>query len=256
MRLFQPPPDEVLHVDTTTTPPEENARTIFEVLRRRQNRSSDQTTDHSSAECGGAASADLLGRACWAWPPIRLCPHSQVASILVMSIDVRQVELDDVPSLQRNCFTLNTIEQTRANVESALRKSESGEGTSLVGVRGGEVLGNVSVTRNAHRLQRHRAHLGGFVIHPSAQGQGLARALTAAAAQWAAERGCKTLELDCRGGTHAEEAYRGLGFREWGRLPMGFIEEAGTFDQVCFYLVISEWLVSGQSVITALGERS
>ncbi|HVM09095.1 MAG TPA: GNAT family N-acetyltransferase [Acidimicrobiales bacterium] len=159
-----------------------------------------------------------------------------------MNVDVRQVELDDVASLQRNCFSLTTVDQTRASVEAALMKATSGEGTSLVAVRGDEVVGNVTVTRNAHRLQRHRAHLGGFVIHPAAQGHGLARALTAAAAEWASERQCTILELDCRGGTHAEEAYRGLGFREWGRLPAGLIEEAGTFDQVCFYLVIADWL--------------
>ncbi len=161
-----------------------------------------------------------------------------------MSIEVREVELEDVESLQRNCFSLNTVEQTRANVESALMKAKSGEAISLVAVRRDDIVGNVSVTRNAHRLQRHRAHLGGFVIHPSAQGQRLARTLTSAAARWAAERGCSILELDCRGGTHAEDAYRGLGFREWGRLPDGFIEEAGTFDQVCFYLVISDWLAA------------
>jgi hypothetical protein len=80
-----------------------------------------------------------------------------------MNIGVRQVELDDAESLQRNCFSLTTIEQTRANVEAALTKATSGEGTSLVAVRRDEVVGNVTVTRNAHLLQRHRAHLGGLL---------------------------------------------------------------------------------------------
>ena len=151
------------------------------------------------------------------------------------------MRLEDVESLQRNCFSLNTVEQTRSMVEAAMAKRDAGEGTLLVAARDAEVLGNVTVTRNAHRLERHRAHLGGFVIHPDAQGQGLARQFVAAAATWARDHGCSLLELGCRGGTHAEEAYRGLGFIEWGRLPGGFVEEAGTFDQVCFYADIDEW---------------
>ena len=95
-----------------------------------------------------------------------------------MIIEIREVELKDVASLQQNCFSLNTVDQTRANVEAALAEAAASEGTSIVAVQDEQVLGNVSVTRNAHRLQRHRAHLGGFVIHPSAQKQGLARRLT------------------------------------------------------------------------------
>lgn len=161
-----------------------------------------------------------------------------------MSVDIREVELGDAASLQRNCFSLNTVEQTWANVGAALANAARGEGTSLVAVRDGEVIGNVSVSRNVHRLERHRAHLGGFVIHPSAQGQGVARRLTVAAARWAAGHGCHILEVACRGGTRAEDAYRGLGFTEWARLPAGYVEGAGTFDQVGFHLRIDHWLAS------------
>jgi GNAT superfamily N-acetyltransferase len=80
------------------------------------------------------------------------------------------------------------------------------------------------------------------VIHPEAQGSGLARRLTAGAAQWAQERGCEVLEIEVRGGTHAEGAYLGLGFVEWGRLPGGLVEEAGTFDEVCLYFRVRDWL--------------
>jgi len=38
-----------------------------------------------------------------------------------------------------------------------------------------------------------------------------------------------------------------IGFREWGRLPAGLVEEAGTFDQVCFFLVIDDWLEGSES---------
>lgn len=185
-----------------------------------------------------------------------MCGPNPVASrsvrdnAAIVEMEIREVGLEDVASLQRNCFSLNTVDQTTANVEAALAKASEGEGTSLVAVRHGEVLGHLSVTRNSHRLQRHRAHLGGFVIRPSARGQGLARRLTSAAARWAADQSCTILEADCRGGTHAEEAYRALGFREWGRLPVGFVEEAGTFDQVCFFSMIENWLETPQTQST------
>lgn len=159
-------------------------------------------------------------------------------------MEIRGVAHADVEALQRNCFSLTTLEQTRDMVEAAAKKAVAGEGTMLVADENGEAVACVTVSRNVHRLQRHRAHLGGFVIHPSARGRGLARRLTEAAARWAQDHSCSILELDCRGGTHAEDAYRGLGFTEWGRLSGGFIEEAGTFDQVCLYLVIDDWLAS------------
>jgi GNAT superfamily N-acetyltransferase len=180
--------------------------------------------------------------------PVASCPVSDNAAIVEMAI--RQVRLEDVASLQRNCFSLNTVDQTTAKVEAALAKAREGEGTSFVAVRHGEVLGHVSVTRNTHCLQRHRAHLGGFVIRPTERGQGLARRLTSAAARWAADQSCTMLEADCRGGTHAEEVYRALGFREWGRLSAGFVEEAGTFDQVCFFSMIENWLERPQAKST------
>lgn len=159
-------------------------------------------------------------------------------------MDIREAELRDVESLQRNCFDRTPVEEVRRLVEGSAARSVAGESILLVVADGGEVIGNVTVTRNAHRLQRHRAHLGGFVIHPSAQGRGIARELATAAAKWALELGCELLELDCRGGTRAEDAYRGLGFEEWGRLPAGFTEDAGTFDQVCLYVRIEKWLAA------------
>lgn len=155
---------------------------------------------------------------------------------------IRAVVLDDAEPLRRRCFTLSSADEMRSQVEAGLRKGASGEGASLVAVVDGEVMGNVTVSRNTHRLERHRAHLGGFVIAPEAQGRGVAREMTRAAALWARDHECTILELECRGGTKAEGAYRGLGFREWGRLPAGLIEEAGTFDQVCFWIDIAEWL--------------
>ena len=162
---------------------------------------------------------------------------------------IRPVEQSDVVSLRENCFSLITLEQMQEIVESAIENAAADEGVMLVAVNDDAVVvGNVTVTRQAHRLRRHRASLGGFVIHPSARGSGLARDLTRAAAEWCRSHSCTILELDCRGGTPAEQAYRGLGVTEWGRLPGGFIEDAGTFDQVNFSLRVEDWLVAQETV--------
>ena len=158
---------------------------------------------------------------------------------------IRPVEQSDVASLRDNCFSLNTMEQMQGIVDLAIHNASADEGVMLVAVDdAGDVVGNVTATREMHRLRRHRVRLGGFVIHPAAQGSGLARALTRAAAEWCRSHDCDILELDCRGGTPAEAAYRGLGFIEWGRLEGGFIEDAGTFDQVNFSLRVSDWLAA------------
>lgn len=138
-----------------------------------------------------------------------------------------------MPSLRDSCFSALDLNQTRENVDAALALVAAGEGTSLVAVEEDRVVGNLTVTRK--RLERHRVEVGGFVVAPSARGSGLARRLIDGAEAWARASGCTILELSCRGGTHAEDAYIHLGFREWGRLPDGCREPRGEFDQVNLY---------------------
>ena len=87
-----------------------------------------------------------------------------------------------------------------------------------------------------HILTRHRVGVAGFVVASRARGTGVARRLIDEAAEWARRWGGTMLEISCRGGTRAEEAYRGLGFIEWGRLTQGHIDHDGAaFDDVHFY---------------------
>lgn len=143
---------------------------------------------------------------------------------------IRPVRYEDAESLQRNCFGAMTAEQVAAEIASLV---DSTDAVGLVAVDDdGNALATCTVTRLTHRLCRHRADLGGFVINPSAQGTGLARRIVNEASRYARGWGCTILEISCRGGTHAEAAYVGLGFTEWARLPGGYREEAGTFDEV------------------------
>ncbi len=154
---------------------------------------------------------------------------------------IRPVRDEDAASLQRNCFGAITVEQTAEMIKPAVQEGKREEAVMLVAVRDdGDVVGTCSVTRLQHRLCRHRAEVGGFVLTPAAQGTGLARQLIVAASRDAASWGCSILEISCRGGTHAEDAYLGLGFREWGRLPEGYHDHGGLiFDEVRLWMPIT-----------------
>jgi len=97
-------------------------------------------------------------------------------------------------------------------------------------------IGNCTLTRRPHRLERHRAEIGGFVIGPDHRGRGIARQLVNACAEYASNHwASESLELGVRGGTHAEDAYRGLGFVEWARMPGGLHDRDATYDDVRMY---------------------
>jgi GNAT superfamily N-acetyltransferase len=68
-------------------------------------------------------------------------------------------------------------------------------------------------------LRRHWATVLRVQVHPSRQGQGLGRALMAGVHDIARQRGWEFLSLTARGGTGVDAFYRGLGYREVGRLP-------------------------------------
>ncbi|MFF0343494.1 GNAT family N-acetyltransferase [Kribbella sp. NPDC004875] len=146
---------------------------------------------------------------------------------------VRRVRLEDVESLHENRLCGLTIEETAGLVRAAVDLEGGDEHCFLVAEDGGGVLGMTTVERLTHRMCRHRATLGGFVIVPAARGTGLARRTVDTAGAQANAWGCTVLEVSCRGGTDAERAYVGLGFREWGRMPNGFHDRGGLlYDEV------------------------
>lgn len=72
-------------------------------------------------------------------------------------------------------------------------------------------------------------------------GTGVARKLVEGCVEFArAEWSSQTLELGVRGGTHAEAAYRGLGFVEWARFPGGFHDHDDVYDDVRLFLPVRE----------------
>ncbi|WP_055564704.1 GNAT family N-acetyltransferase [Streptomyces atriruber] len=81
------------------------------------------------------------------------------------------------------------------------------------------VTGTVSVAFTDKPNGRHRAEIAKLMVHSTARGQGLARALLAAAEDTAAEAGVTLLVLDTETGSPAETVYRRAGWTEAGTIP-------------------------------------
>jgi GNAT superfamily N-acetyltransferase len=83
----------------------------------------------------------------------------------------------------------------------------------------GATAGWAALVGSLSPLRRHWATVLRVQVHPSRQGQGLGRALMAGVHDIARHRGWEFLSLTARGGTGVDAFYRGLGYREVGRLP-------------------------------------
>jgi len=156
---------------------------------------------------------------------------------------IRPVTLDDVASLRENCFSMNTLEQIQGLVQQNLTPFEEGKRVHLVAEVAGKVIGTVTLTREEHPLESHRAELSSLVVHPDYQRRGIARCLVEVSKSYARDMGIEILEVSCRGGEVAETVYRHLGFIEWGRLPRGLVEPWGdhaVYDVVHFYQPLTE----------------
>ncbi|HEV2121482.1 MAG TPA: GNAT family N-acetyltransferase [Chloroflexota bacterium] len=155
------------------------------------------------------------------------------------------MQSDDVESLHRNCLSGWPFEQLREEVTRNIAAATGGERFHFVAVVGkdednrGEVIGTAYLKPKTHPLQRHRAEVVMVVVYPPFQRRGVARQLIAAAREQAAALDCTILEIACRGGEPAETAYTRIGFREYGRLPGGYVQANGqVFDQVLLWMPV------------------
>ena len=158
------------------------------------------------------------------------------------SVMIRPVRREDAADLQANCFSGNTLEEVRQQIESFLDDPARGHALRLVAEVGGTVVGSADLVREAHRLKRHRAEWAGVVVCGPYQGRGIARALLRETLSQAASWGIELLTVGVRGGTPAEEVYRRLGFREYSRLPGGLKEVCDgrllAYDEVMLCVVV------------------
>jgi GNAT superfamily N-acetyltransferase len=157
-------------------------------------------------------------------------------------IVVRVVRPADAAMLQHNCFVMNTIEETAARIDENLQGYAEGGVIPMVAEVEGVVVGSAVLKRKNHPLYRHRADLGDMVVCGEHQRRGIARRLIEALHDRAAEIGVTIFETSVRGGTPAEEVYRRVGFREYGRLPDGLVEtwgDHGVYDEVLLWIPVT-----------------
>ncbi|MEW1925742.1 GNAT family N-acetyltransferase [Streptomyces sp. NPDC088360] len=82
---------------------------------------------------------------------------------------------------------------------------------------------------------RHRAEILKLMVHSSARGQGLARALLATAEQAAADAGVTLLVLDTETGSPAESLYRSGGWTAAGVIPDYAADPAGALHPTTLF---------------------
>jgi ribosomal protein S18 acetylase RimI-like enzyme len=161
-----------------------------------------------------------------------------------ISVAIRPVRREDAADLQANCFSRNTVEELRRQIDSLLDAFRRGQALRLVADAGGTVVGSADLTRETHRMMQHRADWGGVVVSGDYQGRGIARALLQETLTLAAAWGIELLTVGVRGGTPAEEVYRRLGFQEYARLPGGLKEERDgkvlVFDEAMLYIPVAK----------------
>ena len=97
------------------------------------------------------------------------------------------------------------------------------------------VDGTVSVTFDRMPNARHRGTVGKLMVHRSARGGGLGRALLATAERAAAAEGATLLLLDTESGSVAERLYRSAGWTCYGVVPAYAADTTGTTLRPCSF---------------------
>ena len=112
-------------------------------------------------------------------------------------------------------------------------KTKSPNEIEIVAIVDGKVAGTAGIEAVGSKDKvKHRAEFGIGILREY-WGLGLGRALTQACIQCAREAGYLQLELNVVAeNTAALSLYRGLGFEEFGRNPMGFLSRAAGFQEL------------------------
>src|SRR5438067_816866 len=91
------------------------------------------------------------------------------------NVIIRPVEQIDACQLRQNCFPMNTLEEMESLIAANIRAFAEDTTVMLVAETDGKIVGSITLQRRLHRLCKHRAEVGGLVIHSPYQGRGIAR---------------------------------------------------------------------------------
>lgn len=112
-----------------------------------------------------------------------------------------------------------TAEEVRPVAEAALAGVAAGVDRLLIGVDDGRLVALLFIVDNRFPLKAHWRVLKRVMVVPGSQGRGYGAALMRAAADVACGIGLVALQVTVRDGHGLDRFYRGLGYREIGRLP-------------------------------------
>lgn len=97
------------------------------------------------------------------------------------------------------------------------------------------ITGTVSLVRERKPNGRHRAEIVKLMVHRTARGQGLGKALLATAEEEAARTGATLLLLDTESGSAADHLYRDTGWTRYGIVPDYAATPTGSLRDCSFY---------------------
>ena len=160
-------------------------------------------------DAGGAASAE-----------------DRLAEILVACVDAGAA-VQFLPPL--------APERARAYWRGVSTEVAMGRTILLAAWSGGEMAGTVQVGLDTPPSQPHRAEVRKLLVMPGVRRRGIGRALMLRAEVEAVRAGRRLLTLDTRAGDLAEPLYRGLGWRDAGRIPGGSLDADGTAHDTVFF---------------------
>jgi len=146
--------------------------------------------------------------------------------------------------LAADAFT-STAEERAAEPESFWIKriaDPSGLSASLGAFDGEELVGTVTVEFSAKPKTRHKAHLIGMYVTPSARGSGIGRALVDAAINIArARNGVSLMQLTVtEGNDSAVNLYQVAGFEAFGVEPMAILTPGGFKSKVHMWRTLGD----------------
>lgn len=112
-----------------------------------------------------------------------------------------------------------TEDEVRPVAEAAVAGVAAGIDRLLIGVDGGRVVALLFLADNRFALKAHWRVLKRVMVVPGSQGRGYGAALMREAAAVATRLGLAALQVTVRDGHGLDRFYRGLGYREVGRIP-------------------------------------
>ena len=117
-------------------------------------------------------------------------------------------------------------------------KTKSANEIEIIALVDGKVVGTAGIEAVGTKFKvRHRAEFGISILREY-WGLGLGKALTAACVQCAKEAGYLQLELNVvAANERAVALYRDMGFKEYGRNPIGFNSRTNGFQELIYMLL-------------------